>query len=516
MLQTNAINSGESRYLCKIEYSSFDMSNSLPYVPDIDRLMNTLRKMGGSKPKDWEGDSYASFWIEEGAVVLKNQEYSVSLSFLPMTSNEREEARNAFWKWKSTTGPMEAILQIIGKNGASISELISRLSNTSSEQDTRVRIAWMERLGVVRVDNGKYILNDGDIEFDDDTKDGIYPIDLEDTVDIKDDKFSVFEYIRKVKDGKIVMNPDFQRNEVWTLEQKSQLIESTMLEIPIPAFYMKKDAQGRLVVVDGLQRTLALRGFLNDDFKLSGLNALDKVNGYNCSEMRKDEKLSNLITRVEDRQLLFYVISKDTPMSIVYDIFNRINTGGTKLERQEIRNCIFIGHSTRLLKELSGEDVYRKAIDGGISPKRMKDREAALRCIAFTILDYKKTYVRSMDDFLERAMRKINKASLIEVEDIKKNFLKTMEQTWKVFGMANFRIPSDYTRGRINIAVMETIYYVFYKKAEQGQTIDKNLMRQTFQTLLKDSKYLDAVRNATGTPSKVMTRFELARQIFNV
>lgn len=492
------------------------MSDSLPYVPDIDRLMNTLRKMGGSRPGDWEGDSYASFWIEEGAVVLKNQEYSVSPSFLSMTSNEKDEARNAFWKWKGTTGPMEAILQVIGKNGVSISELISRLSNTSSEQDTRIRIAWMERLGVVHVDNGKYILNDGDIEFDDDTKDGIYPIDIEDTVDIKDDKFSVFEYIRKVKDGKIVMNPDFQRNEVWTLEQKSQLIESTMLEIPIPAFYMKKDAQGRLVVVDGLQRTLALRGFLNDDFKLSGLNALDKANGYTCSEMRKDEKLSNLITRVEDRQLLFYVISKDTPMSIVYDIFNRINTGGTKLERQEIRNCIFIGHSTRLLKELSGEVVYRKAIDGGISPKRMKDREAALRCIAFTILDYKKTYARSMDDYLERAMRKINKASLIEVEDIKKSFLKTMEQTWKVFGMANFRIPSDYTRGRINIAVMETIYYVFYKKAELGQTIDKNLMRQTFQTLLKDSKYLDAVRNATGTPSKVMTRFELARQLFNV
>jgi hypothetical protein len=203
-------------------------------------------------------------------------------------------------------------------------------------------------------------------------------------------------------------------------------------------------------------------------------------------------------------------------MSIVYDIFNRINTGGTKLERQEIRNCIFIGHSTRLLKELSGEEAFRKAIDYGISPKRMKDREAALRCIAFTILDYKKTYARSMDDYLERAMRKINKASQIEVEDIKKNFLKTMEQTRSVFGMNNFRIPSDYTRGRINIAVMETIYYVFYKKVEHGQTIDKNLMQQSFQTLLRDSKYLDAVRNSTGSPYKVMTRFELARQIFNV
>ena len=492
------------------------MNNSLPYVPDIDRLLNTLRKMGGSKPGDWERDCYASFWIGEGAVVLKNQEYSVAPSFLPVVTNDEEEARNAFWKWQGTMGPMEAILKVVGKNGASFSELISRLSDTYTEQDIRVRLAWMERLGVVRVANGTYVLNDGDIEYDDDTRDGIYPIDIEDSIDIKDDKFSVFEYIRKVKDGKIVMNPDFQRNEVWTLEQKSQLIESTMLEIPIPAFYMKKDAQGRLVVVDGLQRTLALKGFLNDDFRLSGLNALDKVNGYTCSEMRKDEKLSNLITRVEDRQLLFYVISKDTPMSIVYDIFNRINTGGTKLERQEIRNCIFIGHSTRLLKELSGEDAFKKAIDDGISPNRMKDREAALRCIAFTVLDYKKTYVRSMDDYLERAMRIINKASLIEVEDIKKSFLKTMEETWRVFGLTNFRIPSDYTRGRINIAVMETIYYVFYKKAELGQAIDKNLMQQSFQTLLKDSKYLDAVRNSTGSLSKVMTRFELARQIFKV
>jgi hypothetical protein len=165
---------------------------------------------------------------------------------------------------------------------------------------------------------------------------------------------------------------------------------------------------------------------------------------------------------------------------------------------------------------LSAEEAFRSAIDRGISPKRMKDREAALRCIAFTILDFKKDYGRSMDDFLERAMRKINKLSVIEVEDIKKDFIKIMKQTRKLFGIYNFRIPSDYTRGRINIAVMETIYYVLYKKAQLGQTIDDGLMRQSFKTLLKDGMYLDAVRNSTGSPSKVMTRFDLAKQIFNV
>lgn len=492
------------------------MTDHLPYIPDIDRLLNTLRKISGSRPEEWEGDSYVSFWRGVNALQEKNSKYTVNSSFTTMLSDDKSEARNAFWSWISPSQPIRALTDAIGKDGITIMDLITRLANTYSEQDTRVRMAWMERLGIVRVDNGKYVLNDGDAEYDDDTTDGIYPLDIEDTIDIKDDKFSVFEYIRKVKDKKIVMNPDFQRNEVWTIEQKSQLIESTMLEIPIPAFYVKKDAQGRLVVVDGLQRTLALRGFLNDEFPLTGLKALSKLNGLTCTEMRNNDSLSNLITRVEDRQLFFYVISKNTPMSIVYDIFNRINTGGTKLERQEIRNCIFIGNSTRLLKELSGEDVFNKAIDKGISGKRMKDREAALRCIAFTILDYKKTYTRSMDDFLEQAMRRINKMSTVEVDDLKRKFLNIMERTQRTYGDTNFRIPSDYTRGRINIAVMETIYYVYYQKIEMGQTIDDNLMRQSFQTLLKDSAYLDAVRNSTGSPSKVMTRFNLAKQVFNV
>lgn len=150
-----------------------------------------------------------------------------------MLSEDKSEARNAFWRWISPSPPVKALTDTIGKDGIIIMDLISRLANTYSEQDTRVRMAWMERLGIVRVDNGKYVLNDGEAEYDDE-KDGIYPMDIEDTIDIKDDKFSVFEYIRKVKDKKIVMNPDFQRNEVWSKEQKSQLIESTMLEIPIP------------------------------------------------------------------------------------------------------------------------------------------------------------------------------------------------------------------------------------------------------------------------------------------
>ena len=182
------------------------MIDYLPYVPDIDRLLNTLRKMGGAPIEDWDGDSYASFWVKEKVVMQNDHEYIIDTLFSSMASNEKEEAQNAFWKWICSSKPIEAIISTIGKNGICISNLITSLSTTYSEQDTRVRVAWMERLGIVRVEHGRYILNDGDIEFDEDAKDGIYPIDIEDTIDIKDDKFSVFEYIRKVNDGKIVMN----------------------------------------------------------------------------------------------------------------------------------------------------------------------------------------------------------------------------------------------------------------------------------------------------------------------
>ena len=168
--------------------------NTLPYVPDIDRLLNTLRKMSGSSSKDWEGDDYATFWIEESAVVLEEQEYSIASSYTAMASNEMEGARNAFWKWIELSRPIADITGAIGKDGISITDLLARLTTTYPEQDTRIRVAWMERLGIVRVENGKYILNDGEIEFDDDAKEGIYPINIEDTIEIKDDKFSVFDF----------------------------------------------------------------------------------------------------------------------------------------------------------------------------------------------------------------------------------------------------------------------------------------------------------------------------------
>jgi hypothetical protein len=130
------------------------------------------------------------------------------------------------------------------------------------------------------------------------------------------------------------------------------------------------------------------------------------LNGSNFSELK--ELSGDYQTRIEDKKNYIYLIKPSVPVKVVYDIFNIINTGGTQLERQEVRNCIFSGKSTKLLKQLSEKESFKKAIDNGVSPKRMKDREVILRYLAFKLFDYEKDYQGDLSDFVEEALKKIN------------------------------------------------------------------------------------------------------------
>ena len=123
-----------------------------------------------------------------------------------------------------------------------------------------------------------------------------------------------------------------------------------------------------------------------------------------------------------------------------------------------MRNCILIGKSTRLLKELSEEKYFIEAIDGGIADTRMKDRETILRYIAFRWFEYKNEYSGSyMSDYVEMAMKKINKMDDYRIAKIKVDFKRVMEWSYKIWGKQNFRIPIGEKRGTINSSIFETV-----------------------------------------------------------
>jgi len=359
----------------------------------------------------------------------------------------------------------------------------------------------------------KIIETDEDTRVEDQNDDGgsIYPFDpINENIDIAEDPFSVFEYLRQLGKGKINLNPEFQRNKVWSREKQSFFIESILLNFPLPPIYLNQTKESTYIVIDGLQRSTTLQEYYSDGFDLCGLEAIPGYNGKKFSDLPE-----SLQSKFENKKLAVYVLKPSTPLVVIYDLFKRINTGGTQLNRQEVRNCIFIGKSTVLLKELANEECFKKAIDYGVLSRRMKDREVVLRYLAFRWFDYKAEYTGDMSDFLESAMKRINKLPDEKIVEIKDDFYHVMKMAFKIWNKMSFRIPSSTTRGFINIAVLETVCNYLSAYSEEYINRNVNEIYDNYFKLIFDSVYNDAVTKSTGNKAKVLNRFKLVFEILN-
>ena len=167
---------------------------------------------------------------------------------------------------------------------------------------------------------------------------GNYPID---DLLIRHDSRTIHDVIRRIDQGNYVMDPDFQRDFIWPEDKQSKLIESVIMRIPLPVFYMAEDSDGRMVVVDGLQRLSTFQRFVKDDLRLR-LPDRTGLNGKRFSDL--SSKLQN---RVEDCNLIFYTIDSKVGERARLDIFERVNSG-EPLSRQQMRNCLFVGRATGL------------------------------------------------------------------------------------------------------------------------------------------------------------------------
>ncbi|MEM0577802.1 DUF262 domain-containing protein [Flavobacterium polysaccharolyticum] len=355
------------------------------------------------------------------------------------------------------------------------------------------------------------IETDLDTSLEDKNDGGLYPYDpAYENIEIGEDPFSIFEYLRQLEKGKITIQPDFQRNQVWNNTQKSKFIESIILNFPLPPIYLNETKDSTYIVIDGLQRSTALREFYQGKYALSGIEALPKYNSYRFKDLPEV-----LQSKFEDKKLTVFVLKPSTPMVVIYDLFNRINTGGTQLNRQEVRNCIFIGKSTQLLKELSEQYFFKEAISWGVSDKRMKDREVILRYLSFRWFDYQNEYTGDMSDFVETAMKKINKVDEEKIEEIKEDFLRVMGWSFEIWGDANFRIPTDHTRGTINTAILESVCVYLSFASNEFLIRNQEIIKANYTKLINDPIYFEAVTKSTGNKAKVLDRFRLAKEILN-
>lgn len=350
----------------------------------------------------------------------------------------------------------------------------------------------------------------------DDSRSSLYPYEptLND-LDMSVEQFSVFEYLRQKDKGKIITQPDFQRNLVWKDRSKSKFIESILLNFPIPFIYLNEvlekrgtTAESKYMIIDGLQRTSTLESFYKNEFRLSDLDAIPQYNNLLYEDLPEI-----LQSKFENKKLNIFVLKPSTPMEVIYDLFNRINTGGTQLNRQEVRNCIYIGKSTKLLKELSEKSYFKKAISEGVSAIRMKDRELILRYISFRYFDFQQTYDGNLSSFIEKAMKEINMWDDNQIADLSYEFKRVMEWTFEIWGENNFRMPTERTRGTINMAIFETVCYFVSRTSDDFMRKNKKRLKMNYSKLISNPTYNDAVTRSTNSKIRVIDRFNLVEEI---
>ena len=197
----------------------------------------------------------------------------------------------------------------------------------------------------------------------------------------------------KFKRGKLVVQPDFQRQYVWDTAKASRLVESSLLGIPIPVIYLSEEADNKEYVIDGQQRLTSFFSFIDGkfpdgaDFRLSGLKVFKELNGKKYDAL--PDALQDSIRYFKVRIITF---KKESDQNLKFEIFERLNTGSVSLNDQELCNCIYRGTFNKLLRELSHDPDFVFLLGLKKQDRRMKDVELVLRFAAFyhhTYLNYK-------------------------------------------------------------------------------------------------------------------------------
>jgi hypothetical protein len=245
----------------------------------------------------------------------------------------------------------------------------------------------------------------------------------------------VEQIISRISHNEIDLAPDFQRlRGVWNLTRQSRLIESLLLRIPLPVFYVAADHHENWAVVDGLQRMSTMDDFVKSRFTLSNLEYLTQFERLAYKDLPRPMQ-----RRINETQLLIHVIDPGTPEEVMFNIFSRINTGGVRLNGQEIRHALHKGPVRAFLKELADMEPFLRATDGTVKKERMADRECTLRFLSFMVDPWETYSTNDLDGFLGTAMRKLNAMRPSERGEFKRQFEKAMNAAYDIFEKDAFR-----------------------------------------------------------------------------
>ena len=346
--------------------------------------------------------------------------------------------------------------------------------------------------------------------------------------------FSLRDVVQQISDGEIDLAPDFQREYVWSPRQRTRLIESILLGIPLPAFYFNQSADGTYQVVDGVQRLSTIARFMSDRHPLVGMDLeyLIGLHGANYSGLDQ-----SALRRFRSTQIVVHVIEPQTPDEVKFDIFNRVNTLGSPLSSQEVRHAMSKSRSRDFLSSLTtmpdfdaatehqywrwNSEVHREVRDG----RRMTDRELALRFCAFrnySMENYRR--FESLDAYLNEFTRLLDGLSEDDdfiddeaMEALARDFERAMKNSHSVLGSAAFRRwPLSQTRrGPINRAIFEAQGNALADYDLESLLERRDEITFEFRRAFDDPRYIRSVTVGTGDVNNINLRLTMTKTILS-
>ena len=335
---------------------------------------------------------------------------------------------------------------------------------------------------------------------------GEYPLD---TMLIRSESRTIHDVLRRIGQGQFIMDPDFQRDFIWPVDKQSKLIESVLMRIPLPVFYIAENEDGKMVVVDGLQRLSTFRNFVDEGLRLRLPDHPD-LNGKQFTDL--DSKFKN---RIEDCNLTLYVIDSKAPERARLDIFDRVNSG-VPLSRQQMRNCLYMGQATRFLKEEAERPLFQEATGGSLNRDQMRDREFINRFCGFRLLSLD-DYRGDMDLFLSETLKRMNSLEQGELDALSVELRTGLTNNLNLFGRYAFRKHTPAREGRrgfINASLWDVMSTGLTEYDEDAVANNETALLVEFYRLLDNPDFNDAITLGTNQANRVRRRFEMVNQMF--
>lgn len=352
---------------------------------------------------------------------------------------------------------------------------------------------------------------------DDPSNDGWAEYSL-DSVFVRQETRTVSDVLRRIEKGRYVLDPDFQRDFVWPEDKQSKLIESCIMRIPLPVFYVAESSDGQVIIVDGLQRITTFHRFAQNQFRLRGLGSQEVDAPPHPHEGKGFEDLDQCLQeRILDTQLIMYILDDEAPERARLDIFERVNSG-VPLSRQQMRNAIYSGPATRWLGEAAESLAFRHLAGQSLSPKTMRDREVINRFCAFRLLGWE-DYRGDMDAFLATTLKTMNRMPEADLSRLREGFERSLRSNRNLFEVHAFRKSldtdgSDIGRSIFNISLFD-VCAVLLARVPEELTADSDMGRRVqgmIVELVRNDEFSAAITYSTNSTRSVKMRFELAEK----